>query len=123
MPKIVINSTNQLIFDLDDQSKNDGRSFSLLANSAEIVITAYRGINGRPGFVLQLDYENKTTGLMEFRALRCYNVQDISKNCTLVYLKNVKVMHCDSMQIFFWHEWMFEGESSEQRNPLEPFKI
>jgi hypothetical protein len=97
----VINSKNQRIFDFADQSKNDECSFSLLAKSAEILVTAFREINEKPGYVLQLDYEKKTTGLMEFRALRCFNVQDISKNCTLVYLKNVKVMHCDSMQIFF----------------------
>jgi hypothetical protein len=91
MPQIVINSTSQLILDLTSPSKNYEFSFSLLAKSAEIFVTAYDGITGRPGYVLQLDNLNKTTGLTEFRALRCFNMDDVSKNCEMVHLIEVSV--------------------------------
>ena len=85
MPQFVINATSQLIFDLTSTSENDEFSFSLLAKSAEILVSAYKEISGRPGYVLQLDNFNKTTGFAEFRALRCFNMDDVSKNCELVH--------------------------------------
>jgi hypothetical protein len=86
MPQFVINATSQLIFDLTSTSENDEFSFSLLAKSAEILVSAYKETaTGRPGYVLQLDIFNKMTGFTEFRALRCFNMDDVSKNCELVH--------------------------------------
>jgi hypothetical protein len=121
MPQFVINATSQLIFDLTSTSENDEFSFSLLAKSAEILVTAFEKTTKRAGYVLQLDSLNKTTGLTEFRALRCFNMDDVSKNCELVHSENVIKCRCIINKKFLTS--LFEGESFERRYQLEPFKI
>jgi hypothetical protein len=88
----------KLPFDLHSTHYKGQFFFSILAAAAVILATANEhAATDQGGYVLQLDYVNKTTGMMEFRALRCSNVYimfihviNTIQKSELLYSKSIK---------------------------------